>query len=52
MKQKFDNFCFIEYAAVEAAARQAGESLEAAFTMAALEEVPQQFADARRLKLI
>jgi E3 ubiquitin-protein ligase RGLG len=51
-RQRFDNFHFTEYDLIAAAVAERGGSLEAAIVADALSEVPKQFAECKRLRLI
>lgn len=43
-KRDFDNFQFLELNKIKASAEAKGQTLDEAFTIAALEEVPDQYA--------
>lgn len=50
--RKFDNFQFVELNAIAADAMQRNTPIDVAFARAALHEVPEQFAQARALKML
>ena len=51
-KQRFDNFHFTSFEAIVVATAARGGNVEAAVTLDALSEVPEQFRECRRLRLL
>jgi E3 ubiquitin-protein ligase RGLG len=51
-KRQFDNFQFVDYNAVLTNARKSYQNQEVAFTIAALMEIPQQYAAIKKLGLL
>jgi E3 ubiquitin-protein ligase RGLG len=51
--RKFDNFRFVEFSQIEQqTAATPGASLQDAFALAALAELPEQFAACKKLRLL